>query len=248
MKKNITIVGCGTMGKAIATILAKDPTIKIFTIDKDYGDTSGISKSDFIILAVKPKDASDAIQKLNDYGINKKTILISIMAGVAIEKLLKLSSHKKIIRMMPNLGLSVGVGIAVWKKVGLSSAETKKATNLINKITENFETKDEDTIDKVTAISGSGPAYFFLLADYLIKGAQNLGLSKKESEILVRKTFLASAMFGKDSDYPSLIEKIASKKGTTEAALKVFKNKNFGKIISAAVDAAYKRAKQISHE
>ncbi len=237
------------MGKAIAkTLLKNDSPIKIFTIDKDKKDTSGIKKSDFIILSVKPQDASEAIKELKNYGINKKTILISIMAGFSIKKLLYFSGHKKIIRMMPNLGLSVGAGIAAWKKVGLSKSETKKAKNFINKITENFEVKDEDTINKVTAISGSGPAYFFLLADCLTKTSENLGLTKDESNKLVKKTFLASALLGKDSDYSTLIKKIASKKGTTEAALKIFKNKNFNKIVSKAVLATYKRAKELSHE
>ncbi len=234
------------MGKAIAKTLSKDSSIKIFTVDIDKKDLSGIKKSDFIILAVKPQDAINAISELKKYGINKKTILLSIMAGFPIKKLFSLSGHKKIVRMMPNLGLSMGLGIAAWKKEGLSSLETKKVKGFINKITENFEVKDEDVINKVTAISGSGPAYFILLADYLFKASKNLGLTLKESKILVEKTFLASALLSKESDYSMLINKITSKGGTTEAALKVFKKKNFDKTILEAVNSAYKRAKELS--
>lgn len=241
------------MGKAIAKTLTKacppngrDSLVKIFTIDLKKKDTSGIKKSDFIILSVKPQNAPEVLKELKQYELNKKTILISIMAGFPIKKLLNLSGHKKIVRMMPNLGLSVGAGIAAWKKVGLSEMETKKAKNFINKITENFEVKDEDVINKVTAISGSGPAYFFLLADYLKKASENLGLTKDESKKLVEKTFLASAMLAKNSDYSTLIKRIASKKGTTEAALKIFKNKNFDKTVLKAVFAAYKRAKELN--
>jgi len=247
MQTEITIIGYGTMGKAITKALIKnDHTIKISTIDVNDKDLTNIEKSDFIILSVKPQDGAIAIGQLKNYGINKNTILISIMAGFPIKKILNLSKHKKIIRIMPNLGLSIGEGIAVWKKVGLSKLETKKSKDFINKITENFEVKDEDIINKATAISGSGPAYFFLLADYLMKASQNLGFTKKESQKLVDKTFLASALLGKNSDYSSLIEKIASKGGTTQSALKVFKNKNFEKIVSEAVLSAYKRAKEIS--
>lgn len=246
MKINVTIIGFGTMGRAIAKTLLKDSSIKIFTIDIDKKNTSGIKKSDFIILAVKPQDAQEAIKQLIKYELNEKTILISIMAGFSIKKLLRFSGHKKIVRMMPNLGISVGAGIAVWKKIGLSKSETKKTKNFINKITENFEVKDENTINKVTAISGSGPAYFFLLADCLIKASENLGFTKNESQKLIEKTFLASAILGKDSDYSALVKKVASKGGTTEAALKIFKNKNFDKIVSKAVLAAYKRAKELS--
>ena len=246
MKTIVTIIGYGVMGKAIAKTLSKDSSIKIFAVDVEKKDISGIKKSDFIILAVKPQNAPEAIKQFRNYGINKKTILISIMAGVTIKKLLHLSGHKKIVRMMPNLGLSVGAGIAAWKKVGLSKMESKKVKNFINKITENFEVKNEDIINKVTAISGSGPAYFFLLADCLIKASKNLGLTENESRKLVEKTFLASAVLGKDSDYTLLLRKIASKGGTTEKALKVFKNKNFEKIVLKAVQSAYKRAKELS--
>ncbi|MCM2339075.1 MAG: NAD(P)-binding domain-containing protein [Burkholderiales bacterium] len=246
MQTNITIIGFGTMGKAIANALLKnDKNIKISTVDIDNKNLTNIEKSDFIILAVKPQDAKKAIEELKKYKINKNSIIVSIMAGFTIDKIKKLSSHKKIIRMMPNLGLSVGEGIAAWKKEGLSNIEKKKAQDFINKITENFEVKNEDALDKVTALSGSGPAYFFFLAESLIKTSISLGFTKKESTQLIKKTFMAGALLGKNEDYSILINKIASKGGTTEAALKTFKNKNLEKIISTAVSAAYKKAKEL---
>ena len=247
MTINITIVGFGTMGRAIAKALSSGSSIKIFTIDIDKKDTSGIKKSDFIILSVKPQNAKEALEQLRDLGLNKKTILISIMAGYSIKKNKQNSGHKKIIRMMPNLGLSVGEGIAVWKKIGLSRSENKKAKNFIDKITGNFEVKDEDIINKVTAISGSGPAYFFLLAESMERASTKLGLSKKESRILVEKTFLSASLLGKNTEYSTLIKKIASKGGTTKSALKVFKSKNFDEIVLRAIESAYKRAKQLNN-
>lgn len=247
MATNITIIGYGTMGKAIAKILKKkDSSVKIWTIDINKKDWSGILKSDFIILSVKPQDAVSVLKELKNKKLNKKTILISIMAGFTIKKITQFSGHKKVIRMMPNLGLSVGAGIAVWKKIGLSKIENNKAQKFINKITENFEVKDEDMINKVTALSGSGPAYFFLLAEHISRAGEQLGLKKEQSKKLVEKTFLSSAMLSQDIEYLSLINKIASKGGTTEAALKIFKSKNFGKIVNEAVFSAYKRAKELS--
>ena len=147
---------------------------------------------------------------------------------------------------MPNLGLSVGQGIAVWKKAGLSKAEAGKTKNFLDRITENFEIKTEDDINKVTAISGSGPAYFFLLADSLVRACGDLGFSAEDSHKLVGKTFRAAALLSKEGDFASLIKKIASKKGTTEAAVKILKKKNLERIIQQAVQAAYKRAKALS--
>ena len=235
------------MGKAIAKALLKnDKKVKIFTIDINKKELVGIKKSDFIILAIKPQNATEVLKELRDFGLNKKTILISIMAGFPIKKILQISGHKKIIRMMPNLGLSVGAGIAAWKKVGLSKMENKKAKNFINNITENFEVKNEDVLDKVTALSGSGPAYFFSLANSLTKAGEKLGFTKIESKKLVGKTLLASALLSQNGDYGELVQKVASKGGTTESALKVFKKRNFDKIILEAVSGAYKRAKELS--
>ncbi|MFA6177719.1 MAG: pyrroline-5-carboxylate reductase dimerization domain-containing protein [Candidatus Paceibacterota bacterium] len=249
MSTKVTIIGFGTMGKAIAKAISKkDPKIAVFSIDKDKPNLKNfiekVKKSDFIIFAVKPQEAKEAFVEIKNY-LNKKTILISIMAGVSIKELIHLSGHKKIIRMMPNLGLSVGYGIAAWRGVGISLLEKKKVKNFINKITENFEVKNEDTINKVTAISGSGPAYFFLLADCLIKACDNLGLNKNESQQLVEKTFSAAAILSKESDYSSLIKKVASKGGTTEAALNIFQKENFSGIVSKAVLSAYKRAQEL---
>jgi len=253
MKTKVIIIGYGTMGQAIAKALSRHKSlVEIFTVDKNDKNkkkTSSIKKSDFVILAVKPQNAEEAIEQLRNFKLDhKKTILVSIMAGFPMKKIAKLSGHKKIVRMMPNLGLLVGMGIAAWKKTGLSESETNKTKNFIDRITENFEVRDEDTIDKVTAISGSGPAYFFTLADCLINASKSLGLTEEKSKILVGKTFSAGAILGKDADYPALIKKIASKGGTTEAALKIFQKKNFNKIVSAAVFSAYKRAKEISHK
>lgn len=252
MKTKVVIIGFGIMGKAIAkVILKKDKKIIVFGIDKDKSDINNVIKkvkeADFVILATKPQDAKKAIEEIKNY-LNKKTIIISIMAGVSIKKLINFSDHKKTIRMMPNLGLSVGYGIAAWRGVGLSGPEKKKVKNFINKITENFEVKNEDTINKVTAISGSGPAYFFLLADCLIKACGSLGLNKNESKQFVEKTFSASAILSRDDDYSSLIKKVASSGGTTEAALNVFQKENFNDIVLKAVRAAYKRAQELNNE
>ena len=148
--------------------------------------------------------------------------------------------------MMPNLGLSVGEGIAVWKSVGLSKAESMRARKFIGRITDNFEVRNEDAINRATAVSGSGPAYFFLLADSMLAAAKSLGFSAEESRRLVGKTFGAAAALGKAGNYPELIKKVASKGGTTEAALQTFKQKGFEKMVSSAVRSAYQRAKQLS--
>jgi len=242
MKNKVTIIGFGTMGKAIAQALKKnDSRIKISTVDlKDSMES--VQKADYVVLAVKPQEAKEVIEEMRKTGLNKKAIVFSIMAGVSLKKITTLSGHKKIVRLMPNLALS----IAGWKATGLTLAEKQKAQKFLNKLTENFEVKKEEALDKITALSGSGPAYFFLLAQAIEETAKKLGFSKEEAKKLTARTFSASFSLAKDSDYANLIKKVTSKGGTTEVALKVFKQKKFAKIVEKAIFAAYKRAKELS--
>ena len=135
MKTKVTIMGMGTMGKAIAQAISR--SAKQFAVSGikrgEKVEVSKIHQSDFIILSMKPQDAAEAILQIKKF-LNQKTILISIMAGISIKKLQKLSDHKKMVRMMPNLGLSVGHGIAAWKAAGLSRAEIKRTKIFLNKI------------------------------------------------------------------------------------------------------------------
>ena len=107
MKTQVTIVGFGTMGRAITEAIFKnDRQIKVFGISKNNSNTilakKNINQSDFIILAVKPQNAEEAVKQIKTH-FNKKTILVSIMTGVSIKKLIRFSGHQKIVRMMPNL-------------------------------------------------------------------------------------------------------------------------------------------------
>jgi pyrroline-5-carboxylate reductase len=254
--KKVFIIGFGNMGQATGKALAKARGFKVFAYDKNRNKvkaTAGISfarlgalkKADVIIVAVKPQDVPALAGQLLGK-INLQTILISIAAGLSIKKLAALFHLKKIVRMMPNLGLSVGQGIAAWKSAGLSSADKKIAKHILNGITENFEVKNEALIDAVTAISGSGPAYFFFLAGALLSSAITLGLNPAQSRLLVEKTMSAAAKLQKGVDYQELIKRVRSKKGTTDAALKVFQKRSVDKIVAQAVKAAYLRAKELS--
>jgi pyrroline-5-carboxylate reductase len=248
MKTRVSIIGYGTMGKAIAQALRRKGGVGIFSVGRHTAESRKareIRKANFVILAVKPHDAPEVMPQFKNY-FSKDTILISILAGVPLKKLAHLSGHRKIIRMMPNLGLSVGQGIAVWKSTGLTKAEKARAKKFIGKITENFEVKNEDAINRATAISASGPAYFFLLADSLFEASRSLGFNAPQSRRLAGKTFMAAAALSGSGDFSNLIKKIASKKGTTEAALKTFHKKGFEKIVGSAVRSAYQRAKELS--
>ncbi len=240
MKPRVTIIGYGTMGRAIGKALEG----KAAVTPADQGDSIASAKAaDFAILSVKPQNSTEALAEIKKLKLGKKTILVSIMAGVSIKKISSLSGHDKIARVMPNLGLSVGSGIAGWITYGLSAEEKKKVKKFLDMIMENFEVQKEDDINKITAVSGSGPAYFFRFAETLSKAAEGLGFSPEEARRLVQKTFHASSLLAENAEYAELIKRVASKGGTTEAALKVLK---FDKMTEKAVRAAYKQAKELN--
>lgn len=212
------------------------------TIDNSY---SSLKNAEIIILAVKPQDLSALAEEVKEK-IGEHAIIVSIAAGVTIEKIKKLFGREKIVRVMPNIGLSVGEGISAWKSFGLSSPDLEKAQALLNDLSENFEVVGEGDIDAVTAISGSGPAYFFLFAQALEKSARALGLNEKQARVLVEKTLSASASLQKGKSYEELISAIASKGGTTEAALRVFNERQLSQIVEDASKAAYNRARKLN--
>jgi pyrroline-5-carboxylate reductase len=142
-------------------------------------------------------------------------------------------------------------GIIGWITKNLDKKDKVKVKKFLDLVAENFEVEREGLIDAVTAISGSGPAYFFLLCDSLLKTAIRFGFKPKQAELLVIKTLLGAGAIKKnnaDVPYDELIKKITSKKGTTEAALKYFSKKSFSGIVENAAKEAYNRAKEISHE
>lgn len=251
---NICIIGIGNMGRAIAKALAKKH--RVYVNDKNPGKAKMVgtifdgslqhlSRADYVIIAVKPQDIIGLSRQLK---INQQTILISIAAGVKIAKIQKLFNLKKIIRMMPNLGVTVGHGLAAWKSKNLSAKDKIAAKKLLDQICENFEVGKESALDAVTAISGSGLAYFFYFAQGLERAARGLGFSKALARQLVEKTFRGAATLQANANYQELMDRVASKKGTTERALRVFKQKKLHQMILQAVKAAQSRAKEISNE
>lgn len=255
----IYIIGTGVMGGAIAKNLAKQGQ-RVFVYNNTFAKAKALEKNskisadknlehlkqaDYVVLAVKPYQLADlSIEEK----IKPSAVLISIAAGVKISTIQKLFTHKRVIRLMPNLGLSVGLGVAAWISSDLSTKEKPEAKKVLDKISQNFEVKTESQIDAVTAISGSGLAYFFYFAQGLEKAALNLGFSPKQAREITEKTFLASAVLQRGIDYGDLIKRVASKKGTTEQALKIFSKNNLHQLIFKAVKAAQKRAQQISNE
>ncbi len=248
--KNLTIgiIGLGNMGKAIKDGILKKKLIsnKKLLISNQQSSNKKVSiKSKILILAVKPQAIKKVLEEIKNT-VSKNKLIISIAAGVEIKIIEKiLGKEKRIIRVMPNLCAKVNQSISCWvKNKNVSNKDTKIFKKIFQSIGTEIELKSENLLDQVTAISGSGPAYFFYLAELLTKSAMEIGLDKKLAYKLVSQTLVGSSEYLKKSkESPeALRKKVASKGGTTEAAFSKISNSEFESIFLSAIESAYKRA------
>ena len=266
MKEHIAILGVGKMGKSIAKgLLSKHvvtPTNLILTkphpkdlqefkrlaVRVTSNNQEAVRIADVIILAVKPQTMEQLLYEIGPM-ITKDQLIISVAAGVTIENVEEKIGHDKaIVRVMPNLCAQIGESASAW----VTNRNVTKRQKLVIKTilkTMGIEVylQNQNLLDAVTAISGSGPAYFFLISQLLKKAALNMGLSAEISEKLIRQTFFGSAelLKGTSMSMENLITAVASKGGATEAALAQFYKNGFSELFLDGVYAAQKRTTQL---
>ena len=249
-------------------LIEKNSERRVYINEKNYKKTqvlkelNGIkfNNLDIVLLAVKPNQIKSVCEEINSLILGKKDIpiIISIAAGVTttaiknfiINNLTNLQNDIDIFRAMPNL--CARDGEAITGLYGKSKQINKSnLTTIISKIFKSIGeilwVKKESDLDIVTAISGSGPAYFFYFIDTMIKSAVELGLDKKNAKKLVIQTVIGSGKAGISIDnFAEQISKVASKGGTTEAAINLLNKKNLDVIFTQAIKAAYSKSKEIS--
>lgn len=245
----ILLIGCGKMGSAMLNGWKKSGITGVEVIDpalgKEVGDLPKNFSPDYIVVAVKPQEMGNVLPTIAKFSGK----VISIAAGKKIKFIMSHMGKRTIIRAMPNLPAVLGQGVTgAFSNKQLTTLERRDITKILSAFGELVWVKKESEIDMVTAISGSGPAYVFLFAQGLIEAAENMGFNSNQAEMLVFGTLKGSLNLAEKSgmDLDELIKSVASKGGTTEAALKVFKAKNFKKIIGQAASAARKRSMQLS--
>ena len=264
----IGIIGAGNMGQALVRGLVEKSVypqhISIFDVEKKKLDAikkeaavraaksnrQCVSLSDVVILAVKPQILKEVIEEIST-ATPKDALVISIAAGVSIRSIEEYFKRPvSLIRVMPNMPALVGAGMSAFSLGRHAAAKHRKIAEAILSAFGEALPVQEKMLDLVTAVSGSGPAYFFLLAEKIIEAAYELGMKVDVAKKLVYQTAFGSGEVLKRSgdDPEDLIEKVASKGGATEAALKVFQKKGFGKIVQDGVRAAYKRSRELKRE
>lgn len=265
MTQSIGFIGGGNIAEAmIGGIRKSDREFQIrvterlderlqYLVEKYSIIASGVQElvenSDTVIIAVKPKDVREVLEKLGNYTLKVK-LIISIAAGVPLKLFYKYLPGVAVIRVMPNTSTAVRhsmTGLVRGENVTQEQAEVaQQIFAAIGRIL----WVPEEKINALTAISGSGPAYFYLFAESLIKAGVHLGLSEEEAEILVLETLVGAGKMIAESDKSpgKLREEVTSPNGTTYAALNVFTDDKFALTVLKATKACAQRAEDLEGE
>lgn len=233
-------------------ILEKSPEKAKALAEKDIGTVYGrpedcIHRADLVIFAVKPQDSAKVFASLRSL-IDPQQVFLSIMAGVKIETISKALNVDKIVRAMPNLPAQVGRGMTAFTtSEAVTRIELVTVQNLLNTTGKTVYVEDEDAIDASTAISGSGPAYVWHFMEGMIKAGRDLGFSEAQAELLVSQTFLGAIelYLASSLSCEEWIKRVSSKGGTTEAAMRSFRENEVGADIVTGAKAAYDRAVEL---
>ncbi|MBP8868006.1 MAG: pyrroline-5-carboxylate reductase, partial [Propionivibrio sp.] len=202
---------------------------------------------DVLLLAVKPQQMRAACAPL--LGHLDQQLLISIAAGLRLADLSRwLGGYGKLIRVMPNTPALIGAGVTgLFALPGVSEDEKRQAEQVMQAVGSTVWVDDESRMDAVTAISGSGPAYVFLFIEALQQAAGELGFTPQAARQLALDTVLGSARLAAQSADPASVlrERVTSKGGTTEAALRVMDERALKDIVTAAAAAACARSTEL---
>ena len=263
---NISFIGGGNMAQALiggllsrgmpaTRITVADPVEKVrqVLLEKELhvtdDNTAAIQSADIVVLAVKPQVLASVLRPLQDQLQGK--LIISIVAGAEIESIAHLTGTDQIVRVMPNTPALVQTGAhGMYATEVVSREQRDLASQVLAATGLTIWLDNEAQIDAVTAVSGSGPAYFFYLMESMIRAGKNLGLDEKVATALTLQTALGAAQMAiTSSNTPAELRKnVTSPNGTTQAALEVFDRAQISQNIQAALAAAQKRSQELARE
>jgi len=217
-----------------------------------YSDNvSLLDNSDIVIFAVKPQVLSMVCLELKN-NAKPNHLFVSIVAGIRGNDINRwLGGNFALVRTMPNTPALFQSGVTgLFANELVNSQQKELVTSILSSVGECFWVDEEKLIDAITAISGSGPAYFFLLMQSITQAAIALGLDEKTANSLSIQTSLGASLMATKSgkDPKTLRSEVTSPNGTTQAAIESFQDQNFEGIVAAATRAAYDRARELSND
>ena len=267
LNQNICFIGGGNMAQALiggllsrglptTRITVSDPVEQIRHVLEEKGiqttadNLEAIKNADVVVLAVKPQVLATVLQPLK--GLLSDKLVISIIAGAEIQTISDLiGGSQRIVRVMPNTPALVQTGAhGIYASEAVGKQDRELTSQILAATGLTIWLDNEAQIDAVTAVSGSGPAYFFYLMERMIRAGKNLGLEEKVATALTLQTALGAAQMAiTSSNSPSELRKnVTSPNGTTQAALEVFDRAQISQNIQAALAAAQKRSQELAQE
>lgn len=214
-------------------------------------DNAELARSvDVLVLSVKPQNMAAALTSIKG-NVASETLVVSIAAGIKTAKITGTLGNIGVVRVMPNTPALIGEGAAALYANDLAKPNLRKAERIFAAVGTAVFVHDETLIDAVTAVSGSGPAYFFLLMEGMINAACTLNLPADVAKKLVLQTAKGASLLAIDADRRNetcaeLRKKVTSPGGTTEAALKVFSEGGFARLVESALKRACERSAELS--
>jgi pyrroline-5-carboxylate reductase len=268
LTKKIGIIGCGVMGSIFAEAWAQKNVIsseQLFLYDRFEEKQQQLSSQlgvptnnlgadwmnqvDILLLAVKPQDFV-ALAETIKTSLKPSCRIYSLMAGITTATLTELLGTEDIVRFMPNTPSSIGEGVLGCFIQNKNEEKSIEATNLLDVVGKVIFLPEESMIHSITAVSGSGPAWVYYFLRSLTAVAESLGFSSEDAREIVLQTVKGSVALAASSplSFDEQIVRVASKGGTTEAGLKTLDGNEAGSVLASAVEAAYKRSKEMAGE
>ncbi|AYA02800.1 pyrroline-5-carboxylate reductase [Acinetobacter sp. WCHAc010034] len=263
---NITFIGGGNMAQALiggllarglpaTRITVSDPVekVRLMLAEKDVHVTddnaAAIRDADIVVFAVKPQVFAGILKPLK--GQLEGKLVISIVAGAEISTIASILETGRIVRVMPNTPALVQTGAhGLFANEAVTAQDRELASQVLASTGLTIWVNSEAQIDAVTAVSGSGPAYFFYMMESMIRAGKNLGLDEKVATALTLQTALGAAQMAITSaNSPAELRRnVTSPNGTTQAAIEVFDHAHISQNIQAALAAAQKRSQELAQE
>jgi len=262
----ITFIGGGNMGEAMLSAILKKglstpQAISVSDINEARRQYLGheysvavmssnrlaVTKGDVVVLAIKPQNLAGVMAELSGQ-LKSTQLVLSIIAGARINTLRLGLKHSRVVRAMPNMPAQVGEGISVWTATAeVTEQQREWVSSMLGAMGKAIYVDDEKYIDMATAVSGSGPAYFFLMVESLVDAAVRIGLPYDIAQKLVLQTILGSGrVIQRSGKSPAELRRmVTSPGGTTAEALSQLEKGGFHDLVMQAVSAAYDKAKRL---
>jgi pyrroline-5-carboxylate reductase len=266
--KHLAILGGGNMGRALiggmlrrgtrpehitvgeSSPAAREALSADFGVQSTADNAAAVEPASVIVVAVKPQMAGAVLAPLQPALLRARPVVISIAAGIRLAALESwCGAGVPVIRAMPNRPALVGAGATgLFAPASVAAEHREVAERVMQAVGEVIWVAAEDDLDVVTALSGSGPAYFFLLAELLTQGAIDLGLAPEAARRLAIATLHGAGQLAHsgDGDLARMRAEVTSKGGTTEAAVKAFEAADLRGSVARALEAAMRRSRELA--